>query len=105
MQPPEIDAKDLSRKLASAPKPVVLDVRQPQELVAEGRIEGSLHIPMNEIPARLGEVPREGELVAVCKRGQRSWQVAQWLRQQGYDASSLAGGTDAWRALGLPLVP
>ena len=103
MQPPEIQAQELSRKLEGSAKPVILDVRQPQEVQAEGIIAGSLHIPMNEIPARLSEVPREGELVAVCKRGQRSFNVAQWLRQQGYDASSLTGGLDAWRAAGLPV--
>src|SRR5438309_53039 len=64
MQPPQIDAQELSRKLAAASKPVVLDVRQPQEVQAEGIIAGSLHIPMNEVPARLAEVPREGELGA-----------------------------------------
>jgi rhodanese-related sulfurtransferase len=103
MQPPQIEPNELSRKLSGDAKPLVLDVRQPQEVQAEGIIAGSLHIPMNEIPARLAEVPREGELVAVCKRGQRSWNVAQWLRQQGYDASSLSGGLDAWRAAGLPV--
>jgi len=103
MQPPQIDSQELSGKLSGDTKPVVLDVREPQEVQAEGIIAGSLHIPMNEVPGRLAEVPREGELVAVCKRGQRSWNVAQWLRQQGYDASSLSGGLDAWRAAGLPI--
>ena len=103
MQPPQIDAQELSRKLSGEKRPVVLDVRQPLEVQAEGIIAGSLHIPTNEVPGRLAEVPREGELVAVCKRGQRSWNVAQWLRQQGYDASSLSGGLDAWRASGLPV--
>jgi sulfur-carrier protein adenylyltransferase/sulfurtransferase len=103
MQPPQIDSQELSRKLNGDTKPVVLDVREPKEVQAEGLIAGSLHIPMNEIPARLAEVPHEGEIVAVCKRGQRSWNVAQWLRQQGYDAASLSGGLDAWRASGLPV--
>jgi rhodanese-related sulfurtransferase len=103
MQPPQIDAQELSSKLNAPKKPVVLDVRQPEEVSAEGIIAGALHIPMTELQARLGDVPREGEIVAVCKRGQRSWNVAQWLRQQGYDASSLSGGLDAWRAAGLPV--
>jgi len=103
MQPPQIDAQELSRKVDAGTKPVVLDVREPKEVQAEGLIAGSLHIPMNEIPARLSEIPREGEIVAVCKRGQRSWNVAQWLRQPGYDASSLSGGLDAWRGAGLPV--
>jgi len=103
MQPPQIDSVELSRKLSADKKPVVLDVRQPEEVLAEGIIAGALHIPMTELQARIADVPREGEIVAVCKRGQRSWNVAQWLRQQGYDAASLSGGLDAWRAAGLPV--
>ena len=103
MQPPQIDSQELSRKLAEQKKPVVLDVREANEVQADGIIAGALHIPMTELQARVGEVPRTGEIVAVCKRGQRSWNVAQWLRQQGYDVSSLSGGVDAWRAAGLPV--
>jgi rhodanese-related sulfurtransferase len=103
MQPPQIDPGALAEKLASEGKPLVLDVRQPQEVQAEGRVQDSLFIPMNELPSRVAELPRDREIVALCKRGQRSFNVAQWLRQQGYDASSLSGGLDAWRALGLPI--
>jgi rhodanese-related sulfurtransferase len=99
----QIDPNALSTKLSSEGKPLLLDVRQPQEVAAEGIIEGSLHIPMNELPARVAELPRDREIVAVCKRGQRSYNVAAWLKQQGYDALSLAGGLDAWRAAGLPV--
>jgi rhodanese-related sulfurtransferase len=103
VQPPQIDPAALSEKLSKGPRPLVLDVRQPQEVQADGRVADSLLIPMNELPARVGELPRDREIVAVCKRGQRSWNVAQWLRQQGYDASSLSGGLDAWTARGLPV--
>ena len=103
MQPPQIEPATLSDKLSADPRPLVLDVRQPQEVMADGRVADSLLIPMNELPARIGELPRDREIVAICKRGQRSWNVAQWLRQQGYDASSLSGGLDAWMAKGLPV--
>jgi rhodanese-related sulfurtransferase len=99
----QIDANALSTKLSAQDKPLLLDVRQPQEVAAEGIIEGSLLIPMNELPARVAELPRDREIVAVCKRGQRSYNVAAWLKQQGYEALSLAGGLDAWRAAGLPV--
>jgi rhodanese-related sulfurtransferase len=101
----QIDANALSTKLAAERKPLLLDVRQPQEVAAEGIIEGSLHIPMNELPARVAELPHDREIVAVCKRGQRSYNVAAWLKQQGYEALSLAGGLDAWRAAGHPVAP
>jgi rhodanese-related sulfurtransferase len=103
VQPPQIEPASLSEKLSADPKPFVLDVRQPQEVQADGRVADSLLIPMNELPARIAELPRDREIVAVCKRGQRSWNVAQWLRQQGYDAASLSGGLDAWTARGLPV--
>ena len=103
MQPPQIEPSALSEKLTADAKPLVLDVRQPQEVQVDGRVADSLLIPMNELPARIGELPRDREIVAVSKRGQRSWNVAQWLRQQGYDTSSLSGGLDAWTARGLPV--
>ena len=99
----QIDANALSTRLQADDKPFLLDVREPQEVTAEGIIEGALHIPMNGVPARIGELPRDREIVAVCKRGQRSWNVAAWLKQQGFQALSLAGGLDAWRAAGLPV--
>ena len=43
------------------------------------------------------------EIVAVCKRGMRSFNAANWLRAQGRNAVSLQGGLDQWKALGLPV--
>jgi len=81
--------------------------REPPNLPApelvEGRIEGSVNIPMNELPARLSELPQDREIVAVCKKGMRSFNVAGWLRQMGRSAVSLQGGIDQWKALGLPV--
>jgi rhodanese-related sulfurtransferase len=81
----------------------VIDVRNAPEVAAEGRIEGSVNIPMNELPARLAEVPEGAEVVAVCKKGMRSFNAAGWLRQMGRRAVSLQGGIDQWKALGLPV--
>jgi len=99
----EIDAKSLQQKLASATPPMVLDVRNPPEVQADGAIEGSVLIPMDQLPGRLAEVPPGREVVAVCKRGMRSYNVANWLRAQGRNAVSLQGGLDQWKAMGLPL--
>ena len=80
----------------------VLDVREPVEW-AHGHIEGSQHIPMNELPDRLGEVP-DGQVLVVCKVGGRSAQVTGWLVQQGRDAVNLDGGLLDWAAAGRPMV-
>lgn len=99
----EIDAKSLEHKLSQPGAPLVLDVRNPPEVQAEGAIAGALLIPMDQLPARLAELPADREVVAVCARGMRSANTANWLRGQGRKAVSLQGGMNAWKALGLPV--
>jgi rhodanese-related sulfurtransferase len=81
----------------------ILDVREPEEWVA-GHIDGAQHIPMSQFLQRLAEVPPDRDIVVVCAVGQRSARVAAFLNQRGYDAANLAGGLQAWVALGRPLV-
>lgn len=81
----------------------LLDVREDDEWRA-GHAEGALHIPMSEIPARLDELPEDGDLVVVCRSGGRSARVVAWLGQHGYDAVNLDGGMGAWADAGLPMV-
>lgn len=74
----------------------VLDVREPQEL-AVCIIDGSVTIPMRQIPNALEGLPRENPLVVVCHHGMRSGMVTAFLRKHGFDnALNLAGGIDAW---------
>lgn len=76
---------------------VLLDVREPWEY-AQVHVEGSLHIPMGEIPDRLEELNSGHTYVVMCHHGRRSQQVAQFLDSRGYAAANLAGGIDAWAA-------
>lgn len=80
----------------------VLDVREPVEW-AHGHIEGSVHVPLNELPERIGEVP-DAQVLVVCKVGGRSAHAAAYLLQQGRDAVNLDGGLMDWAAAGRPLV-
>src|SRR3954447_5652524 len=82
---------------------VVLDVREDNEWVA-GHIEGATHIPMGEVPARLGDLPEGDPLYVTCRVGGRSARVAAWLNLNGYDAVNVAGGMDAWLSAGRPMV-
>jgi rhodanese-related sulfurtransferase len=99
----EIDAKSLQLKLSGPGAPLVVDVRNPLETQAEGVIEGALLVPMDQLPARLAEIPQDREVVTVCAKGMRSFNAAGWLRQTGRKAVSLQGGMDRWKALGLPV--
>jgi rhodanese-related sulfurtransferase len=81
----------------------LLDVREQDEWDA-GHIDGAQHIPLGELGARLGEVPADRVIVAVCRSGSRSDRAARGLRASGYQAENLDGGVTAWSRAGLPLV-
>ncbi len=82
---------------------VVLDVREPHEWAA-GHIEGAVHIPMGELPARVGELDPSAPTLVVCHVGGRSARVTAWLHAQGHDVTNLEGGMDAWEQAGRPVV-
>jgi rhodanese-related sulfurtransferase len=79
----------------------IVDVRWPNEWEA-GRIDGSVHIPQDELDDRLDELDRERPVVAVCRSGSRSASAAEQLRADGFQAENLDGGLEAWIADGLP---
>lgn len=93
---------ELKAKWDAGEKPVVLDVREADELARAAFPFPVVHIPMGELPARVGELPRAGAIVCACHTGGRSASVAQFLRRQGFDAVNLDGGILAWaREIGL----
>lgn len=78
---------------------LLLDVREPGEL-AIAQVEPSLHIPMPEIPSRLGEIPADRPVLVLCHHGGRSARVTQFLRAAGRDnITNIAGGIHAWAQL------
>lgn len=86
-------------------RPVLLDVR-PSDEYALGHIPGAFTIPLEELAARLPEVPRSRVIVVYC-RGPSSplaRQAVLALRSQGWDAFRLEGGFPQWQAAGLRVV-
>ena len=79
---------------------MLLDVRTDEEW-AQGRIEGSVHIPMDQLLRRLEEVAIQ--VVCICAVGGRSERVTQYLNQHGFEAVNLEGGVYGWYAEGRPL--
>jgi len=92
----EISPADAAQ-LLSGKTARLIDVREPWEF-STAHIEGSLHLPMGQIPARAGQELNPAErLVIVCHHGVRSMNVTAWLRNQGFEnAQSMRGGIDAW---------
>jgi sulfur dioxygenase len=82
----------------------LLDVRQSQEMQESlGRIANAQLIPLNELKARLAEIPRDKPVVAVCHAGMRSGQATVILRSGGLArCANLHGGMLLWSQLGLP---
>jgi rhodanese-related sulfurtransferase len=92
----EITPTELKARRDAGTGPRVLDVREGWELDV-ARLPDVVHIPMNEIPGRLIELPRGEELVVMCRSGGRSMQVAQFLARNGFtQVANLTGGILAW---------
>jgi rhodanese-related sulfurtransferase len=82
----------------------VLDVREEEEWVG-GHPPGAHHLPMMDVPARLDEIPAEGDVVVACRVGARSAQVVMYLLANGRgNVRNLDGGLVAWARAGRPLV-
>jgi rhodanese-related sulfurtransferase len=78
----------------------LLDVREPVELAVE-QIPGAVNIPLGQLRARLGELPRDREILVICRSGQRAYSATRILLQHGFKARNLSGGLLA-RTLAAP---
>jgi sulfur-carrier protein adenylyltransferase/sulfurtransferase len=95
MSIPTITVNELKERRDKKQPHVLLDVREPDEHET-CRIEGSMLIPLGQLPSRLAELPNDKEIVVHCHHGGRSARAAGFLIQQGFTAKNLAGGIDAW---------
>jgi len=85
------------RQEAGGALPLVVDVRTAAEAAA-GAVPGSLNIPLGELRARLGELPRDREIWVHCGVGQRSYYASRILRQNGFNVRNLSGGMRTFQA-------
>jgi len=92
-----ITTDDLAALLKRDPGSILLlDVREDDER-AVASIEPSKHIPMNSVPDRLVELPRDRRIVVFCHHGNRSYAVCGYLETEGFEAvTNLRGGIDEW---------
>ena len=101
----ELGPHNVKRLLdAKADDIVVLDVRS-REGYREGHLPGAIHIPFEELPARLKELPKNKDIISYC------WDVtcilctkaAYVLASKGYRAKEMLGGIDSWQKAGFPI--
>ncbi|GAB2746168.1 rhodanese-like domain-containing protein [Nocardioides pakistanensis] len=82
---------------------VLLDVREPHEWKS-GHAPKARHIPLGQLGSRVGELPRNREILVVCRSGARSARAAKLLSAQRGDVANVKGGMGAWARQGLPVV-
>lgn len=92
----ELSVETLKSRLDAGETPLVIDVREAHELEIS-RVDFARHIPMGEVPARLGELDPDTPVIVMCRSGGRSLQVARFLESRGFrSVSNLTGGILAW---------
>ena len=102
---PEISPDDLLTKMKGETKPLLLDVRSPQEF-AEGHVEGAINIPFNDLRKRVGELGEDKarEVVVYCRSGKRASFAERDLRKMGFSAVlHLKGDMLGWQRDGRPI--
>lgn len=100
----DISQTELRAAIDAPRAPLVLDVRTPEEY-ASGHLPGARNVPIDQLPARTGELTayRDQPLVVYCERGPRAAKAALELAAAGFTSvRSLAGHMSAWREAGLP---
>lgn len=96
----EVDVAEAERRQKNGA--VIVDVREPDEW-ASGHVPGALHIPLGHLARRLGEVPREGDVLFICRSGNRSGVATLLARRAGIGgAKNVRGGMIAWNQARLP---
>ncbi|MEO7725341.1 MAG: molybdopterin-synthase adenylyltransferase MoeB [Chthoniobacterales bacterium] len=102
---PQIQVRELEKRMRSGAPFVLLDVREPFEFEM-ARIAGASLIPLGELPARWRELEQEKEIFVLCHSGVRSERAAEFLRTNGFArVANVAGGIDAWSEQVDPEVP
>lgn len=97
----EVDVQEAKRRQDGGS--VLVDVREAHEW-RDGHAKGARHIPLGDLTRRLADIPRDREILVICRSGNRSRTAAQLLQRAGYErVVNVQGGTMAWMRQSLPL--
>ena len=93
----DISVKQLKTRLDAGEDITIIDIREDWE-VGQGMLAQAIHIPMNDVPDAIDQIPQDKPVVIMCRTGNRSQQVIQWLEiEEDYEnLLNLAGGIDSW---------
>lgn len=81
------------KTIINDPKTTLIDVREAEELLNDGKIDHAIHIPMGDIPYQLDEIEAmQKPIVIFCRAGRRAEDVIEFLEQNGIDELYNGGG-------------
>jgi rhodanese-related sulfurtransferase len=101
----EISPELVHEMLESGEEPILLDVREDWEW-EKAHLEGAIHIPLDELAGRVGELDPRSEIIVYCHHGDQSVDGCLLLWEHGFrKVRSLTGGIEAWSELVDPTVP
>ena len=101
----EISPELVHEMIDTGEDPILLDVRDDWEW-EHAHLEGAIHIPMDELAGRIGELDPRSEIIVYCHHGDRSIDGCLLLWEHGFrKVRSLTGGIEAWSELIDPTVP
>src|SRR5207245_1745835 len=92
---PQVDVESVTATPTTDDR-YLLDVRTPEQFTA-GHLPGAVNIPIDELRARLAELPQDRPINAYCQVGQRGYLATRILRQKGFDADNVSGGYKTYR--------
>ncbi len=85
-----VDPANIDALIADG-KTVVLDVREPNELEETGTVKGAIHIPLGQLEARLGELPKDKVILTACRGGGRASRAMALLEAKGFKTAGFCG--------------
>lgn len=98
-----LSASDLLKRIEKGDKPLIVDVREPHEFAA-GHIANAQLIPLGNVEQGFASIPKDQEIILVCRSGNRSEQAYQRLAALGYtNLTNMTGGMLSWEKIGAPI--
>jgi len=99
---PTLDVTELNNKLKNGKRPLLIDVRHPDEY-RSGHIAGAKLIPLSELRRNMKKLSQNKEIVVICASGNRSRSATRILIDAGFDATNVKGGMHSWRRNRFPV--
>ncbi len=82
---------------------ILLDVRNPDELKTDGKIPGSVLIPLNQLPNKIDKLDKNKKILVYCRSGTRSVSASRLLSSLGFKVYNIKGGINNWKSENLPV--